>query len=622
MQKIDNSINQLKRIKLSLQKILKPELIQVNRQKFREYYQLLENYIRVFEDVVDWANKNDKEVLSLIGKALYDFSYKVFKVLGRQPEPSINSLKHYDHNKYGPFLGVSDEGSAADIIRQAAFTTPKYKSLKNPEPIQVGISCDAERLAAVGEVAVGPDEYIDIRLKCLGSILNSTNVGTRLNVRYSKTRPIVYIRSKRGKDKNSLKVQKAEWEAEKAFTKIKEILNPFIFTPDKNPRPLTILVYFWYKDSVSYKKSVFSIIIEKMKKDKLIRTQIHKIALLENVIYGENKIQLIKQSIELLSELKIEEISLSGQMRYNATTYLSLPGVLNYLSDDEARTILAYSAKRNIKLTTRELVDTETVSRNIWTGLNSAKLMGLELGKYGLFPLTLAEVEKVTNKVQGWFEDWTAAPVLYIDYPIVTNKTIYGMGRNLVEGIKLWIKTVSKNNISVILIDTADKSKGFKLVKKSDQDKKGILTFKQIKDINEFANKLNIKTLWAGGISLEQIFDFGKMQVFGIYVTSSAATQIPVSERYKEENMPVEKEPTFEGVFNSKILLEAGFLYSLLINKREIKKASELKTLVKLFLKYISQKSEGFGLDTLRTVRTVNNNFTKCILEEWKKYLP
>lgn len=228
MRNIDISVNNLKKLKQLIETNQKSRSTLLSSKKFREYYLQLENYIRIFEDVVKWANKNNKEVLSIIGKVLFNFSYKAFKILGRQPEPCIYSLKQYDHLMYGPFLGVSDEGSAAAIIRKAAFNTPKYKALKNPLPIQVGISCDAERLAAVGEVAVGPDEYIDIRIKCLGSILNSTNVGTRLNVRYSKTRPIVYIRSKRGNDKNNLTTQKAEWEAEKAFAKIKEILEPFI----------------------------------------------------------------------------------------------------------------------------------------------------------------------------------------------------------------------------------------------------------------------------------------------------------------------------------------------------------------------------------------------------------
>lgn len=47
---------------------------------------------------------------------------------------------------------------------------------------------------------------------------------------------------------------------------------------------------------------------------------------------------------------------------------------------------------------------------------------GLELGKYGLFPLTLEEQDKVVADVQGWFADWCAAPAYYVDLPLLSEK--------------------------------------------------------------------------------------------------------------------------------------------------------------------------------------------------------
>ena len=54
-------------------------------------------------------------------------------------------------------------------------------------PLTLGVAHDAERLGAVGEVAVGPDEYAAIRLACRGRLLTTTNVGTRVNVRHFLT---------------------------------------------------------------------------------------------------------------------------------------------------------------------------------------------------------------------------------------------------------------------------------------------------------------------------------------------------------------------------------------------------------------------------------------------------
>jgi hypothetical protein len=84
--------------------------------------------------------------------------------LGGGIDPQAVSLKNYDHEKYGPFLGVSDEGSAADVICKAALLSPKMQVIGPAKPIIVGVSHDAERLGSVGEVPVGPDEYANIFL--------------------------------------------------------------------------------------------------------------------------------------------------------------------------------------------------------------------------------------------------------------------------------------------------------------------------------------------------------------------------------------------------------------------------------------------------------------------------
>lgn len=106
--------------------------------------------------------------------------------------------------------------------------------LGTSEPIVVGVALDAERLGAVGEVAVGPSEYREIRLGCIGRILTSTNVGTRLNLRYFKRRLRLEIPRSGSVDV----------VAQRAKDQAALLLRPFFETPDGNPRPVTLFVHF------------------------------------------------------------------------------------------------------------------------------------------------------------------------------------------------------------------------------------------------------------------------------------------------------------------------------------------------------------------------------------------
>jgi hypothetical protein len=95
-------------------------------------------------------------------------------------DPPALSLKDYDHRRWGPFLGVSDGGTAAGVIRDAALQSTKVRALGACPPIVLGVALDAERLGAVGETPVGPPELAKIRLESMGRILTTTNVGTQV----------------------------------------------------------------------------------------------------------------------------------------------------------------------------------------------------------------------------------------------------------------------------------------------------------------------------------------------------------------------------------------------------------------------------------------------------------
>src|SRR6266498_3043747 len=62
---------------------------------------------------------------SLLTRRTTALAHKAYLFLGGDPDPPSFSLRQYDHKRYGPFLGVSDEGSAVAAIREAACASPK-----------------------------------------------------------------------------------------------------------------------------------------------------------------------------------------------------------------------------------------------------------------------------------------------------------------------------------------------------------------------------------------------------------------------------------------------------------------------------------------------------------------
>ena len=146
--------------------------------------------IRLHRDVVSTDVDIDKTV---DGQRLCELATLGMLHLGGEGDVHKASLKDYDHKRYGPYLGVSDEGSAAGAIRKAAQNSPKAVALKQRNPMILGVALDAERLGGIGEVAVGPQEYVNIRLACVGRILNSTNIGTRVNLRFYRRHPVVNV---------------------------------------------------------------------------------------------------------------------------------------------------------------------------------------------------------------------------------------------------------------------------------------------------------------------------------------------------------------------------------------------------------------------------------------------
>lgn len=470
--------------------------------------------------------------------------------LGGQADRHVSSLAEYDHALYGPYLGVSDEGGAAVAIRRATYATPKAHALKTKSaPLTLGVALDAERLGSIGEVPVGPDEYADIWTECAGRLLMTTNVGSRANLRLYNRAPVVTIPA----NEKQVNLEKAETDLAVAF-------KPFLEAPG-GPRPLVVYVEFDSGSSPSkeFQQKTLRALVDYTQKSGIAAPRIHEVGLNVQIGWGQKGCDAALDAIDVASLAGIKHVSIDGIVRKDADKVVSLSGLLNYLPPELINPILQKAKTKGVQVSSVNMPDADSVAREIWTGLNAARAMGFDLGKYGLFPLSLEESDRTVKQVQQWFPRWTAAPVFYIDQGVISAERVYA-GADVGKGVEVWLRVVAKHKVRVVLIDTVDKSKGWRILKSGD-DPKGILTPKQIAHLNTLGQKLGIKVLWAGGITLEHAHQFGKLGVFGIYVTTSASKAAPVEGSYLDDpELASEKKPTFAGVLAVKTLLEAGFL--------------------------------------------------------------
>ncbi len=507
-------------------------------------------------------------------RALAARARRAYLHLGGDPEPPIASLKDYDHDRYGPFLGVSDEGSAAAAIRDAAFESPKVRALSKTAartPLVIGLAVDAERLGGVGEVAVGPEEYAEIWLACVGRVLVTTNVGTRVNLRVYRREPRVLLRSG-----SAEAIERAKAEIAAAF-------KPFVETPDGKPRPLTVFVDIpgYARMTAPRKKAALAalaaFVVSGKAAGKRKAPKGHALGLWTWVGRGAAGRDASIAAIDLASSVGLSIVVLDGVKRKAADAAVSLAGLLDYFEPGIVGQLLRRAMQKKVVLRSANLPDTDTIARGIWVGLTTARNMGAQLGKYGCFPLTRPEIDHVVELVQGWLPNWSAAPVFFVDQGLLREGAV-DVGNDLPRGIEAWLDTVAAHGVRVVLIDTVDKATGRRLLRKSSNDETGYLGLKQIERIERHARECGIKVLWAGGLGLRDVFAMGRLGVFGVYVTSAAATTIPVGGAYvRDPALAGVKEPSKEAVLRTKILLEAGFLTTKLAEggRERIERAAE-----------------------------------------------
>ena len=399
---------------------------------------------------------------------------RAFLHLGGDPTRASASLKDYDPVRYGPFLGVSDEGSAAEAIRQAALDSPKVQAhakAKRPTPLMIGVAVDAERLGGIGEVAVGPEEYVDVWLECVERLLITTNIGTRVNVRVYRREPLVKLKSD-----NPRAIDTAQREIAKAF-------QPFIDTPDGNPRPLTVFVDIprYVKLSSAKKRAALAQLVQFVASGNAAgpgrkrAPDGQQLGLSASVKLGKAGRDEAIAALNLAASVKMPVVVIDGVKRKDAERAISLAGLLEYFAPGLVGPIMRTARKYGIQVRTANLPDTDTIARSTWVGLTTARSYGANLGKYGCFPLTLGETDRVVELIQHWLPHWSAAPVFFVDQGLLRDGAV-DVARDISRGLQNWLETVAARGVRVVLIDTVDKASGKCLLKKSSNDEKSAIS--------------------------------------------------------------------------------------------------------------------------------------------------
>jgi hypothetical protein len=437
------------------------------------------------------------------------------------------SLRDYDAARYGPFLGISDDGSAAEAICLAASGSPKARASVEHDPLSVGVALDAERLRSVGEVPVGHDEYARIADRTRGRVLLSTNVGSHVNVWHYREPP-------------TFDLADASFAALPAWAR-----EHGAGLREREPQP-------WLRLRLDSRVEQEACVAQvKSAADEA------PVALLVQVDQG---VDAVLQALDVAAAAGAEAVVVDGTARPPSEGRPALPGLLNYFAVEDARKLLHAARERSVALEPALKIDTDSIANQIWTGLYTARAMGLHLGKYGLFPLTFQEMEPVVRKVQGWMCDWTAAPAFYVDVPWIDGERVYELA-DAVQATGRWIELVAEHGVGVVLIDTVDKSQPRHLVRVDEHDEQGIFTWEQIEELNFKAKDAGVRALWAGGIPLAQVREFGRHRVFGVYVTTAASELVsPTAQERDDIGLLLAKRPAVEKIALVKLLLEFGFL--------------------------------------------------------------
>jgi hypothetical protein len=465
------------------------------------------------------------------------------------------SLADYDSDAFGPLFAISDEGSAAKAIVDAAYASAKARAFSQIDPYKLGVVLDGERMTSAGEVPVGLVEYKALSSSAAGRLLLTTNVGVRVNARLTQQLPEVLVTA------NSL--VEPQW-----IESTISIFQAFLNTPDGRPRPLTVYLLFEPNGPIDSLQEILKKLDEARMQGKIGPANVHRFAVLtvfENEISAEEQIAWIERLMAVASEGGVKEVAIDGELLEASRKRLGIQSLLNVVSVENLRRLLGTAKKLSVQLRYRYQIDVDSAARTIWTGLSTARANGCAAGKYGLVPLTLEEQAVAMELLTQWTAGWTAIPAFYVDTPLVTATDVFDVNR-CEEAAKLWLKTARGAGVTLVLFDSPDRVTPRKLVRSTGNEQdNGVLTILQIERIAAYAKDLGVSILWSGGITSRQAFDLAKSKVFGIFSTSSTAAKIAVTAQFESDpRLAAENEPTEFGVRRMHAVIQGGFLSTVL----------------------------------------------------------
>ena len=453
-------------------------------------------------------------------------------------------LAEYDSDQYGPLFAVSDEGSAGQVILNAALSSAKAAAGASSSS-RLGVILDGERMTSAGEVPIGPPEYGALSAGAAGQLLLTTNVGTRINVRLTG---------------QLLEVPALEKSADAIIT----AFHQFLDTPDRRPRPLTVRLQVDPGADCTALAALVKRLEGVRKKGEIGPPDIHQLSVLvsfKEEIATDAQLEQIEGIIAAAADLGLPEVAIDGAQLPYARRRWGAQGLLNVLSVPASNRLLKFATARDVRLRPRYQVDVNSAARTIWTGLEAARANGFDAGKYGLLPLTLEEQAQVIELITQWTSGWTAIPAFYVDTPLVTATEVFEVGQ-CEAAARRWLKAVRGAGATTVLFDAPDRVNPRRLVHGSDS-RDGVLTPDQIEALCAYSELLGVKILWSGGITAAQAFDLARRRVFGIFSTSSTAAKIAVTAQFQQDpRLAAENEPTEFGVRRMHAIIQGGFLSS------------------------------------------------------------
>jgi hypothetical protein len=486
--------------------------------------------------------------------------------LGSIGEPPTWCVGSYDADRFGPILGVSDDGDAAETIVRAFMSTPKAASLREAGLLSsrtLGACVDAERITAAGELLVGPDEWARILEAADGVTGLSTNVGTVVLPRFFRPRPAITVTASDDPVDVAVEALTAEF-------------HDYMGGSGRPARAVTVFVGFRAHDFRKRQKvRILRQLQEVVASGRVCDPEVHRIGLLQRV--ADRPYAAIGLAIDVAAEAGVAEVMIEGEIRYEARDQLTMPGLLTYLAPGVVNRVLEKATTVGVTVVAKNEIDVATAARTVWAALSTARGMGAHLGKFGLFPLTIEQQLEAIRTIRPWFPTWTPAPSFYVDRPALTSGGVFEE-RDLTEVAIGWVRGAADAGADVVLFDSPDRTpapagtgtvpyredRGRRLVKRHALDPAGVLTFEDVGRILAVAQCVTppVRTLWAGGLSARQAYELSGMGAFGLFTTSTTARRIGVRNPEADPAATSDLEPTFYGVLGVAMVVEAGFLRS------------------------------------------------------------